>query len=213
MTHARYRSRLVMPTGLAAIAGIIALVVILAAPSHGRASTQAPSQGVLEHYAVFSRQARAGDNVLASNYREPQSATALTRQQPSSDQAVTQWAAVEGAEMLCVIDSFASVTRPNGAPDTNSSCDAASYMESHHEILVQASLIGTASGTPPAQKVANLISGLVPNGVSSVTLGFSGEVTKTVPVSENGFVYSLGSSPRKLESVTWVQAGTTFHEK
>ncbi|MHB1810149.1 MAG: hypothetical protein ACYCU0_12785 [Solirubrobacteraceae bacterium] len=120
---------------------------------------------------------------------------------------------MQGAEMLCVIDSFPSAARPNGTPDTNSSCDDSGYMESHHEILVQASLTGTTSSAPPGQKVANLISGLVPNGVSSVTLSFSGGVTKTVPVNENGFVYSLGSSPRKLENVTWTQAGMTFNEK
>jgi hypothetical protein len=187
-----------------------AAVLAISANTSAKASATAPSSAVMSHYAVFDRAAVASDPLpAASLVAEPQAAerSTLTRrvsQNGASD--TTEWATLNG-EQLCVI---VRSTPSDGLPDTNRACVAAAELEAQHQLLLQLSLVGSTSSTPPEAGLANVISGLAPDGVTNVTLHFADGTGQTVPVTENGFVDRL-DSPKMLQHLTWTSpAGTTI---
>ncbi len=214
-------SRSLLRWGLlsAVLVAATACVVIMMIPGgHANAASgqaMTPSPSVLNHYAVFSRAQSTADAVPTAStlLARPEivSSTALTRHQPTSDPTYAQWAAVEG-ERLCVVDQFTPASAPNSEAGANKACNGAQYLEDHHQLIVQASYTGGTSGTAPEPGVANVVSGLAPNGVSDVTLIFADGTEQSVPVIENGFLYSL-STAQKLANVTWTVSGKTFGEK
>jgi hypothetical protein len=130
----------------------------------------------------------------------------LTRRvsQSASDR---EWATLDG-EQLCVV--VRSSNPSDGLPATNRSCAGASELEARHQLLLQLSVVGSTSSTPPAPGTANLITGLAPDGVASVTLLFADGTEQSVPVKENGFIDRL-DSPKSLQHLTWLSpAGTTL---
>ncbi len=172
----------------------------------------APSSTALGHYAIFRREAVPSDELPAVGpVGSLTFSEALTRKQSIEYPEYSQWASIEGDD-LCVIDRFTPASSPEGAPVTNRACNSVEYLESHHELISQASFVGSSSSTPPAPGLSNVISGLAPDGVTSVTLGFTDGSQETVRVQENGFIYSLGNSPKRLAGLTWTDSGQTFTE-
>lgn len=167
-----------------------------------------PSASALSHYSVFSRAAGASDALPATSLLQarPAAEGSLTRRvsQSASD---GEWATLDG-EQLCVI--VRSSNPSDGLPATNRSCAGASELEAHHQLLLQLSVVGSTSSMPPAPGTANLITGLAPDGVASVTMVFADGTEQSVPVRENGFIDHL-DSPKTLQHLTWISpAGNTL---
>jgi hypothetical protein len=193
---------------LLAAAGVAVLAV--SANTSAKASGPTPSPAVMSHYSVFARAATNSDPLpAASLVAEPQAAeeSTITRRLTQSGATdTTEWATLNG-EQICVI---ARSTPSDGLPDTNRACVAAAELEAQHQLLLQLSLVGSTSSTPPEAGLANVISGLAPDGVTTVTLDFADGTEETVPVTENGFIDRL-SSPKMLQHLTWTSpAGQTI---
>ena len=58
------------------------------------------------------------------------------------------------------------------------------------------------SSTPPPPGRGNVVSGLVPDGISSVVVRFTDGTQQTVPVENNSFILNLGNDPKYLSTVT-----------
>lgn len=200
--------------GLLVVVAAAFAVVIASVTSHAKAdpgTAATPSSAVLSHYAVFRRATNASDGLPSQRLTEIVSENELTRRQPTPYPGYSQWATLEG-EHLCVVDRFTSASSPTSEPATNRSCNEAQYLEKHQQLLVQASYAGGTSSTPPQLGLANLISGLAPNGVNNVTLVFADGAERIVPVVANGFTYSLESA-KKLVNVIWTdESGETLAE-
>ena len=196
----------------ACLAGLLlaAAVAFLASRTDNGANAAGripPSASVLSHYSVFSRAAGASDALPAASLirARPAAEGTLTRRvsQSASD---GEWATLDG-EQLCVIARSSNPS--DGLPVTNRSCAGAGELEAQHQLLLQLSVVGSTSSTPPAPGTANLITGLAPDGVASVTLVSADGTEQSVPVRENGFMDHL-DSPKNFQHLTWMSpAGTT----
>ncbi len=203
-------SRRRIPACLAAL--LLAAAVAFLATHAGNGANAAggipPSASALSHYSVFGRAAGASDALPTANLIQarPVAEGTLTRRvsQSASD---GEWATLDG-DQLCVI--VRSSNPSDGLPATNRSCASASELEAQHQLLLQLSVVGSTSSTPPAPGTANLITGLAPDGVASVTLAFADGTEQSLPVRENGFMDHL-DSPKSFRHLTWISpAGTTL---
>lgn len=104
------------------------------------------------------------------------------------------------------MDRYTSPESPGEAPDTNRACNSAATLEAEHQLIVQASLVGNTSSTAPTPGLANVVAGLAPNGVSSVTIAFSDGTSVEAPVVENGFSYQIVGEPKMVSDVSWTTA-------
>jgi hypothetical protein len=197
---------------VAVLFAAVGALLVTSSSTHSAASAAVvePSPAALSHYAVFRRNTVPSDEIPPVNLLE--SSTALSRALPARVSGYSQWATLEG-DKLCVVARFTPAGSPNGAPDTNRACNSVQYLEDHQELITQSSLVGSSS-TPPPPGLANIVSGLTPDGVSAVTLNFTDGSRQTLSVEDNGFIYSLGSSPKTLEGITWTDSsGQTMTEK
>jgi hypothetical protein len=174
---------------------------VIVAGAHD-AQAGAPATAVMDHYAIFQRTASASDSLPASIGEE--AVTARKQQANASD--LTQWATAAG-ETVCVVDRYAPSSSSNGVrPDTNQACNSVANLEAAHQLLVQTSLVGSISSAPPTPGLANVISGLAPNGVTGITITFSDGASQEVPVVENGFSYQIVGEPQAVSDVSWTTA-------
>jgi hypothetical protein len=191
MSHVQRRPRVALLVA-ALVAGAIFVATGAFTPGGARASAVAPSAAALNGYSIFSRPAQSLDAVSAI----PQLPSgALTRRQPSPYAGISQWASVSGDEVCVFVKDAAT-------GDTDGACNSAEYLASHHELLVERAYVG-GSATPPTDQQANLVAGLAPDGVTSVSVKFADGSHVSVPVEANGFVYSLGSGVKKVSGVAW----------
>jgi len=208
LRSSKHRGRQAVVAALLLVGAIVAGIALIGGNAAGpvpaaSAAGVVPSKLALNQYAIFDKPEAAAD-AIPSYSISPALATnaAISRRQETAAAGYGQWATLEGDE-VCVVNRYTPPSSPNGAPDTSRSCNSAAYLASHDEILVQASLMGGSSETPPTPGLANVISGIVPNGIAAVSLTFTDGTTATVPVSENGFSVELGQSPKTLADVTW----------
>jgi len=215
MSSLSLRSR-TAAAGLAALitAAVVGAIFINSPNTNATAAAPVePSPTAISHYAVFRRAATASD------YLPPVSLTdianygdGLTRAQSTRGSAFSQWATLEG-DTLCVVDRFTPVDSPNGAPSTDRACNSAKYLETSNQLITEAALVGSTSSTPPVPGLANVISGLTPDGVTAVTLAFTDGSKQTAQVEENGFICTLGVA-KTLTSVSWTDSsGKIITEK
>lgn len=169
-----------------------------------------PSSAVLSHYAVFRRPSSSSDALPPGMQKGGPSPAALSRRQPTPYASTSQWATLEG-ELLCVVASHTFPTSPGGVGNGASACITAEHL--NNQLLVLVSKFSPPSTSQEASTTVTLISGLAPDGVTSVTLSFNDGSQQTVPVQENGFTYDLGESTKVLTSVTWTNpSGQTVTE-
>jgi hypothetical protein len=202
---------------VAALAGIVVALVAVAASGsfaggtprvivagrHDAAQSEPPATTVVDHYSIFQRTASTSDSLPAGVDEE---ATVTARRQQADATDIMQWATATG-ETICVVDRYTPASSPNGVrPDTNQSCNQVANLEAEHQLLVQSSLVGGTSSTPPKPGLANVISGLAPNGVTSVTITFSDGTSLQAPVVENGFSYQIVGEPKAVSDVSWTTA-------
>jgi hypothetical protein len=209
VTHVGRRLIVMLMLGIVAASAIAALIVgghaTAAGAKHSKLLTR-PSKQVLRHYAIFDRHAKAADALPPAYLTGPEPEIGSVTRKPETTKATlaaaedyTQWATAEGSEICTVIRSATGEE-----PGTNQDCNNAEYLEAHHELIAGASFIGRSS-TAPEPGVVNVVHGLAPNGVNTITLTFADGTTVNVPVVENTFIYSL-SQPEKLLRMTWVEA-------
>ena len=204
------RSRLALGTALLLVA-IATSAIVISGTSTTRASSPSvtPSSAALANFGIFRREAVAADALLARQASRPVPAGTLTRRLPTVYPTYAQWATLEG-DRLCVVDKYTPVSGPS---DQGGACNSASYLEKEHQLLVSMSQTDDTTSTPPPPGQANVISGLAPDGVTSVTLRFADGSQQTVLVEDNGFMLNLGSSPKTLAKVTWTDASGQDHSE
>jgi hypothetical protein len=193
---------------LAAIAAAVLVFALGSSPPVFAAAESTTSPNAIAHYGIFRRVAMPADTLPVVNVSDALSSPALTRAQSTGYTQYGQWATLNGDE-LCVVNRFTPPSSPNGAPDTSRACNSAEYLETHSQLLVQMSLMGGTSSTPPTPGLANLFSGVVPDGVAAVTLEFADGTQQVVPVNNNGFTFSSAPELKSLTNVTWVGASGT----
>lgn len=114
----------------------------------------------------------------------------------TGDPTLKEWATATGEELCAVIDGTTLVA--TGAP---SSCNSAARLRDSHELLVFGASASAAGSTHTSPEV---IAGLAPNGVTSVTIGLANGTSQTVPVVDNGFhLMNPGAKPQRF---TWKSA-------
>lgn len=189
---------IVLATGLAAY---------LLLSSTSDASSGSVAAALTEHFAALS-DASTSDTAVAE-------AAGLASSTPhsvaTSDSAVKQWVAANGQE-LCVIAADAAV---NGGISTPSYACAPIAGKVETELLIMGS--GGSSGESPFSKTASaptstLITGIAPNGVTSVTITYANGHSESVPVAENGF-HALSPAGVHPKSYTWTGPNGVEHSQ
>lgn len=215
MSSLGFRKRVAVGMAIVLAGAAAIMIVVLGSTTRATAAaaTIEPSPGALSHYAVFRRGAVASDALPAVNLAQALAfGGALTRRAPTTYALYSQWATLEG-DNLCVVTRFTPTSSPNGAPDTSSACGSVTSLEDNNQLILQASLMGGTSSTPPTPGLADVISGLAPDGVAAVTLRFTDGSRQRVAVEENTFIYSLGDSAKIVASAEWTGAsGAAFHQ-
>jgi hypothetical protein len=144
-------------------------------------------------YAVFSAPAGSSETMPA-NLLAQQTAGAEIRQQPTTVPGMLAWA-VAGDGQLCIAESTSG-----GAG--SQACAPAATLTATGDLLYTATAQGTAS-TDSDQ--VDLLAGLAPDGVSSVTVSFADAPTVQVPVSDNGFQLQTAQLVT-ITSLSWEDA-------
>lgn len=197
--------------GLALVAAV-ALVVVSAGSSahHRRASlrlaaaaaapvvtapTAAQTSSAAATFGVFGQQAQAADSLPAESAYKVGTAR---RVGPSSG-AVAAWAVVTG-EQVCVTVNAGTGPAAGGPAACNSPTELA---QPNQLLILDAGSSDSSS---------HVIAGLVPDGVSSVTIDLGSAAPVSVPVTSNGFTYTTpaGELP---SGYSWTANGKTSTEK
>lgn len=159
------------------------------------APTAAQIHVVAGTFGVFSHPARPGDSLPAQSAYK----IGTARQIGASSGPVSAWAVVTG-EQICVTVN-ASTGAAAGGP---AACNTPSELAQPNQLLA----------TDAASSGSNdqVIAGLVPDGVTTVTISFQGGSSVPVAVSNNGFTYSTPSG-RALRGFSWTASGMAYAEK
>jgi len=212
--QSRSRRSLTIMIGVAAMISVGAIMVTRSGSAQSAASPVAPSPTALSEYSVFDRSATSADVLPAVSPSEVDQTSneTITRALPPVYPAFQRWATLKG-DRVCIIHRFVSSTAPAGPPDEGRVCNNASQLAQEHQILVSMAMVNNASATAPRAGLTNLISGLTPDGVSSVQLVFTDGSRDSVSVEENSFVLSLGNTPRELAHVYWTDGSGQSHSE
>lgn len=186
-------------TALVAVFVALAVGAGVAYHESGGASTAnsaqvMPSAAVIAHFSVLGGPQGADDALPATAGIN----AAIQRKLETSDPAIEQWASLNGEE-LCVAVAGPAV----GSQGLPSACNTSSAVAEGRELLAVEA--GGARGT------SNVIAGLAPDGVPSVTVTFTDGTTATAKVGTNGF--HLHTNGKRLKMLTWTTPAGTYHEE
>jgi hypothetical protein len=175
-------------------------------PSCQRACADGDSGKRLWRIRVFGRAARPSDALPARPaYTAGSGAIAaggIIRRIGPAGGAVTEWGSAKGDELCITVGASAGVA--SGGP---AACNQLAILSQPKELLVMAAGSGggaSKSGDPPPP--SQVVAGLAPNGVSSVTINFTNGTSAVVPVANNGFV--LNTDGRTPGTYKWVADGS-----
>ena len=178
--------------GLALLA--CAVVLALIASDQSGSATGQPSATLLSEYSVLSAPAAPTD-ALPTNAGV---SAADARSVSTGDPTFKEWATATGDELCAVVGGATLVA--TGAPST---CNSAARLRGSHELLVFGAGASAAGGTSTSPG-PEVIAGLAPNGVTSVTIELANGTSQTVPVVDNGFhLMNPGARP---QGFTWKSA-------
>ena len=203
---ANLKARFLAVTGVATVAIVVAVAIADAnSASRAHSSSAAPSQpstpsAPAGHYGVLRSPASGSDALPPLRPGGPNRfapAGAVIRRLPTLDATDTRWVTLSGGE-ICLVH----LNTAGAHPTEGSACNSLSSLEAKHELLVQTSETSDQSSTPPPPGRGNVVSGLVPDGISSVVVRFTDGTQQTVPVESNSFVLNLGNDPKYLSTVT-----------
>lgn len=203
---ANLKARFLAVTGVSTAAIVVAVAIADAnSASHAHTSSVAASQpstpsALAGHYGILRRPASGSDALPPLRPGGPNRfapAAAVIRKLPTLDATDTRWVTLSAGEICLVHRSTAGAH-----PTEGSACNSLSSLEANHELLVQTSETSDQSSTPPPPGRGNVVSGLVPDGISSVVVRFTDGTQQTAPVENNSFVLNLGNDPKYLSTVT-----------
>jgi hypothetical protein len=191
----KLRSR--RPGFSAAIALAVALAAPLAGSTAAAARTAASAATTASHaqatarFPVFAQAAQPSDTLPANSAYTGGTARRIT----ARGQPFTAWAVLRGAQ-LCV-----TLNAPTGpAAGGPAACNSIARLSQPGQYLIL-----TAATTPAAPQI---IAGLIPRSISSVTLTTTSGQTTVIPVTRNGFAAAIpgGQAPRLLRIGTGTAA-------
>lgn len=159
------------------------------------APTAAQTSSAATTFGVFGQQAQAADSLPADSVYK----VGTARRIGSPSASVAAWGVVTG-EQVCVTVNAATGPAAGGPAACNS---PAQLTQPNQLLILDASSSDSSS---------HVIAGLVPDGVSSVTIDLGGAAPVSVPVASNGFTYTTlaGELP---SGYSWTANGTTSTEK
>jgi hypothetical protein len=137
----------------------------------------------VSHFSVFAEPASAADALPSGSAY----AGGTSRRIAGSMQHFSAWGVLKGGQLCVTVDA-----RSGPASGGPAACNSISRLTRPGQILV----LGASAGTGAAPQV---LAGLTPDGVSSVTVSYEDGSTAAVPVKDNGFaVVTGGRTPRSL---------------
>jgi hypothetical protein len=185
--------------GLALLAG--AVVWTLVACDQSGSATGRPSATLLSEYSVLGGPAASSDALP----RNAGVSAADARAVSTGESTLKEWATATGDELCAVVGG--STLLAEGAPST---CNSAAHLRDNHELLVLGAGASNAAEAGTATE-PEVIAGLAPNGVTSVTIELANGTSQTVPVVDNGFhLMNPGARPQRF---SWKSAsGVNYNQ-
>jgi hypothetical protein len=138
-----------------------------ASPAYAQAATRFP---------VFAQPAAKGDALPSSSAYSG----GISRRIAGSTQPFSTWAVLRGNQLCITVNA-----RSGPAAGGPAACNSVSRLTQPGQFLVLTA--STGNGTTP-----QIIAGLVPGGISSVTISYTNGSTAAVPVNDNGFAVDTG---------------------
>jgi hypothetical protein len=196
-------SRRAMTLGVPSIvlSGVAAGVLFATVAQNGSATGRVlPAPGVVSRFGIFARPPAAGTLPVDAG---PQAAAApLARAIATGDPEIAQWATLNGKQACVVVDG--SAPGAEGGPTACGDIEAATNAS---ELLTIAASATDEPNQRPGQ--AQIIAGLAPDGVDTVTITLANATEHTVAVVDNGFhLITGGNDPVSLE---WTDASGAKH--
>lgn len=123
----------------------------------------------------------------------------VSRQVGSISAPFQAWAVSEGDEVCVTMDGQGPAS--SGGP---AACNTVAELSQPDQLLVD------VSGAPSTSS-SQVVAGLAPNGVSTVTIRFQDGTSTNVPVTNNGFTYTANSS-NPISGFSWTVNGVVNTE-
>lgn len=163
----------------------------------------APAE-VSAEFGVFGHPAAMADALPTSSAYAGHAARRIAR----SEGTAAAWALIDGTQ-VCV-----TISGTGAAASGPAACTSEATLSKPGQLLVLGPGSLPVSGPPtPAvgPRVPQLLVGLAPNGVSTVTVDSVDGNTATVPVVDNGF--EISTDGVALGELKWSESGTAYSEK
>ncbi len=146
-----------------------------------RGHSPAPAQAAAE-FSVFAEPAAAGDALPADS---AYTGGGTARRIAGSTRPFSAWGVLRGSQLCVTVDA-----RSGPAAGGPAACSSPAHQPG--QLLVLAA--GTGTGT-----TTQILAGLIPDGVFSVTVSYTNGSTAVPPVTGNGFALNTGGwIPRSL---------------
>lgn len=208
-----YRPRLVPVVLLAAVCAVTAFLFLAhsgSARSVAHPTTKAPGSqkaaqpspaavNALSQFGVFSHAAGPADVPPSqAGY-----AGGISRRIASTTGSVDAWAVLTGDQLCITVNASSGPAQGGGAACASAQALAA---VGQRQFMVLGAGAGP-SGSPP--QADQLVVGLVPDGVSAVTVAFTDGSSTTASVINNGF--ELNTNGRMPSTYTWSSSDGATH--
>lgn len=167
-----------------------------AAPPEVSTPTAAELHAASTVFGVFNRTADATDSLPAGSAY----VGGVSRRIGNSSGPLEAWA-VSSGDQVCVT-VHASSGPASGGP---AACNTVAELRKPDQLLVDVS-------TTPASSSLEVVAGVAPQGVSTVTIDFQDGTSATVPVVDDGFTYTTTDS-ETISSFSWSASGVANLEK
>jgi hypothetical protein len=182
---------------LAGAAGVLFAALAQNGSATGRIAV---APGVVSRFGIFARPPAAG--TLPADAGPQAAAAPVARAIATGSPEIAQWATLSGKQACVVVDG--SAPGAEGGPTACGDIEAATNAS---ELLTIAASATNEPNQRPGQ--AQIIAGLAPDGVNTVTITLANATEHTVAVVDNGFhLLTGGNDPVSLE---WTDTSGAKH--